>query len=427
MPPSILPLVLLACDMFPEGPAGTPTDTATTPTDCVPEVEVPTGNLSSDGTPVPATAHQATLGSSPTPVAVRLGWPSRDAGRSVSMLWATDVDTLASAVEIRPAEGGETRRFQGYSFLYGSGVVGEGPYRAHEVRLCGALEPGTTYTYRVGEEGAWSPEYSFTTAPEAGQGLPLRVAISGDSRGDYETWATVVAAMESHAPDLYLFSGDMVELGANQSEWDAWLAASGDLLARKPFFSSHGNHEFLAQHYFAQFGFPGNEEWYAVEWGDLLLLSLNDTVRSAEQLSTTQRQFLESELGATTRPWRLAIHHQPAYSTCTAHDSNLEVREAWSSAFETGRVQAVIAGHNHIYERSVPIRDGAEVQDGQGTVYLVSGGAGAPLYTNTEDGWWNATAATIEHYIIADIDAEGADFVVRDLSGNVLDSFRISR
>ena len=41
----------------------------------------------------------------------------------------------------------------------GSGVtggeVGSGPYRVHEVRLCGTLTPGTTYSYRVGGEGAW--------------------------------------------------------------------------------------------------------------------------------------------------------------------------------------------------------------------------------------------------------------------------------
>ncbi len=423
----IVLLALSACDFFPESTDTSGTDTGALPSDCSPEVFVPWGTLGADGAPVPASAHSETLGAEPSPYAVRLGWPSRDASRSASMLWRTDVDTLASVVELTPVDGGETVRVEGYSFLFGSGTIGEGLYRIHEVRLCGLLQPGTSYSYRVGGEGAWSDSTTFTTAPEPGSGQPLRVAIAGDSRGDYSTWATVVSSMESHSPDLYIFSGDMVELGANQAEWESWFEATGDLLARKPFLAAHGNHEFLAQHYFAQFGFPGNEEWYAVEWGDLLVLGLNDTVRSEEEIDSTQRQFIETELAATALPWRFATHHQPAWSACTAHDSNLDVREAWSPAFEAGRAQVVFAGHNHIYERSVPIRDGSEVPDGQGTVYVVSGGAGAPLYTSTEDSWWNVKANSIEHYIIGDIGADSASFVVRDLSGNIIDEFTVSR
>ena len=426
----LLSLSLAGCDFFPETP-GAADDTAVGATgDCVAAVTVPIGTTGDDDDTVPADPHALVFGSeTPDPYAVRLGWPSRDPSTSVSMLWRTDVDTLASVVEIGPADTfpeGATA-VEGYTFLFGGGEVGEGAYRVHEVRLCGAVQPGTTYSYRVGGEGHWSPTYTFSTPGAPGSFDTFRVAIAGDSRGDYATWAAAIAAMESHAPDLYLFSGDMVELGANQSEWEDWFAATGDLLARKPFLAAHGNHEFLAQHYFAQFGFPGNEEWYAVEWGDLLVLSLNDTVRSDDDIDSVQKAFIEQELAATSRPWRVAMHHQPAYSACTAHDSNLEVREAWSGAFEEGGVQVVTAGHNHIYERSVPIRAGEQVAEGDGTVYLVSGGAGADLYENTDDAWWNAVANPVEHYVIADFGPSQADFVVRDLDGNVIDQFSVPR
>ena len=64
---------------------------------------------------------------------------------------------------------------------------------------------------------------------------------------------------------------------------------------------------------------------------------------------------------------------------------------------------------------------------GDGTVYLVAGGAGAPLYTESEDNWFGHIANPVEHFIIADFGPHGIDFVVRDLSENVIDEFTVPR
>ena len=178
-------------------------------------------------------------------------------------------------------------RVEGYTFGYGGSELGEGPYRIHEVRLCDR-RTGNGLHHRVGGEGGWSEPFTFTTPGAPGSFDTYRVAMAGDSRGAYDTRAQVVTAMDAHEPDLYIFSGDMVELGAVQSEWDSWFSASGDVFARKPLVPAHGNHEFLAVNYFAQFGAPGNEEWFAVEYGDMLLFSLNDTVRDGEHIDAIQ-------------------------------------------------------------------------------------------------------------------------------------------
>ena len=54
----------------------------------------------------------------------------------------------------------------------------------------------------------------------------------GDSRGAYEIWGQVLAAMDAEDPDLVLFSGDIIDLGLLQPQWDAWFEASGDVLTR---------------------------------------------------------------------------------------------------------------------------------------------------------------------------------------------------
>ncbi len=420
---------LLSCDPYPERPlAALVADELFVSSKgsalCSSEVEVPTGILSVEA-PVLATPHVEVYGGAPLPFAVHLGLPSRDPSATISMLWRTDLGTEASVVEIGLAEiwPAGVVHYSGASFLYGSGVVGEGEYRQHEVRLCSGLSPATSYTYRVGGAGAWSEPYTFRTAPAKGSTDAFRVAFLGDSRDDVETWAEVAAAIAASAPDLLVFSGDMVGTGSKQEEWDAWYKASGDLFARVPLIAAHGNHEFLAQNYFAQLGLPGNEEWFAVDWGDALFITLNDTVRNAEEIEIEQPQFLIDELSATRAGWRLTNHHQPVYTVSGSHASREDLRADWAGIWEEWDLDVDVAGHNHTYERSVPIRGG--IEDPQGTTYLVSGGAGAPLYTTVEAWWYGAVANPTYHYVLADFSSESADFVVRDLAGNVIDQFQL--
>jgi hypothetical protein len=414
---------VLACALFSE-----PQDSGLGPSygDCDPDIKVPTGVLADVDT-VDADRHQDVLGAAPTPFHVHYSWPDRDPSRSGAFLWRTDVDTLATQIQISKTsawpDGAEV--VHGRSFLFGSGTVGEGTHRMHEVRLCGTLEPNTTYTYRVGGEGAWSPAYEFSTPGAPGTFESFRVAMAGDSRGAYDTWEASLVAMEAHDPDFYLFSGDMVQLGINQAEWDAWFDASGELFASKALVTAHGNHEFLAQNYFAQFAFPGNEEWFAIDYGNLLLLTLNDTVAGKELVETVQPEFMDAVLSASDSDWQIAMHHQAAYSACTVHGSSEAVQDAWVPVWDAHEVDLVLAGHNHIYERSVPIRDGVEAADG--TVYVVSGGAGAPLYSDVDESWFGAVANPIEHYVILDFTPGRIEAVVRDLEGNVLDQFVIER
>lgn len=393
--------------------------------DCDPMVLVPaiTGGASVEALADP---HSDTFGASPEPVRVRYQWPSSDPSTSAAFLWATDVDTLATVVEY--GVGDElTERVEGASYRYGGLSDGEGDYRIHEVRLCGLVEPGTTYSYRVGGEGHWSETYQFTTPGAPGTFDTFRVAISGDSRGAYETWGTLLATMDSHDPDFFMFSGDMVELGVNQYEWDAWFDAAGDLFARKVMVPAHGNHEFLAVHYFAQFALPSPEEWFHIDYGDLTLVSLNDTVRDLEYLDNEQVALIDGAFADNTEGWRIAMHHQSIYSTCTTHGSYDSLRDIWEPAFDRNDVHLVFAGHNHIYERSVPIRDGEEVGVDAGTTYFVSGGAGAPLYTGVDKQWFGSVANPIEHYLIADFGPDEVTVTARDLAGNVLDEFTRSR
>ncbi|MCO4747300.1 MAG: metallophosphoesterase family protein [Proteobacteria bacterium] len=416
-------VLLAACDM---SPAEEDTDPVAVINQCSPELTVP-GVLGEIDEDRPVQSHEDTFGSEQAdPMHVRYNWPGRDPSTQAAFLWRTDLETLATVVEYG-TDGDLDQRVEGGSFRFGGAASGDGDHRIHEVKLCEGLEPDTTYSYRVGGEGHWSPTYTFTTPGAPGSFESFRFAMVGDSRGAYETWGTVLELIDAHDPNFIIFSGDAVEAGPNQEEWDAWFEASGDIFASTAVVPAHGNHEFLSSNYFAQFSLGNNEQWYSVEYGSLHLVNLNDTVASPEHRSEDQVEFMNEVWAETPDSWKMANQHQSIYATCTNHGSNLDVREMWEPVFDSHEVDVVVAGHNHIYERSLPIRNGAAVDEADGTLYLVTGGAGAPLYNNTSDEWFGDIANPIEHYIIADVTADKIDFVVRDLSNNIIDEFSKTR
>jgi acid phosphatase type 7 len=424
MHPICLTLLLVACGSEPIRPAPTPiADDLPSVNDCTLDVIAP-GPAVLTEPPRIADGHEEVYGAAPEPYHVRLGWPSNDPSTGIGFLWRTDVDTLATVVEYGSGEI-LNQRVEGGTYLYGGVAANEGPNRMHEVHLCDGLSPGTEYRYRVGGDGHWSDIYSFTTPQAPGTFDTFRIGFAGDSRGSYEVWGQVLAAIDARDVDFILFGGDMVDLGPIQEQWDDWFEATGDILARKVLVPAHGNHEYFASHYFASFAVPGNEQWFHHRYGNLVLLSLNDTVLSAEHITVDQPAFIDATLKDSDADWRFAYHHQSPYTITTTHASNQNLREHWVPKFEANGVQAVLNGHNHTYERSVPIRTGAEVAPGDGPIYIVSGGAGAPLYTSQQPEWFNVVANAVEHYIIIDVAPEAATFTAYDLSGNVLDTFQI--
>ena len=369
---------------------------------------------------VPADVHAATFGAAPDPYHVRLQWAD-DPSTTMAFLWRTDADTLATQVEYgTDTSYGSTA--SGASFFVGvDGTNG----RVHEAHLCDLL-PGTTYHYRVGGEGHWSADQTFTTAPPKGEEAPFRFVVMGDSRDNQATFGLLLDAAEEKAPDFYLFSGDAVDIGVNMNEWDAWFEAGVGHMDRRPVVFAHGNHEFQAQHYYALVAQPGNEQWFSLDYADAHFVVLNDTVASSGD-KELQAQWMEADLAASTARWRFAMHHMPAYSSCTTHGSSEELQNLWSPIEEAGGVVLDFTGHNHNYERSVPLRDGAETTPELGTTYVVAAGAGASLYGNDLSNAFTEVAAITNHYVLVDVAGGTLTLTAYDLGGNVLDTFTTTR
>ncbi|MFN7142223.1 MAG: fibronectin type III domain-containing protein [Myxococcota bacterium] len=370
--------------------------------------------------PALADRHAATFGDAPDPFHVHLSWVD-DPATTMAFVWRTDADTLASQVQYGPDQTyGAT--VDGASFFVGAdGTHG----RVHEARLCG-LAPATTYHYRVGGDGHWSEDRTFTTAPPKGESAPFRFAVLGDTRDNQATFATLLDAVEEKAPDFYLFSGDAVDLGVNMVEWEAWFDAGEGHFDQRPLVFAHGNHEFQTQNYYALFAQPGNEQWFSLDYADAHFVVLNDTVATAGDREL-QAAWMQQDLAATSARWKFALHHMPAYSSCTTHGSEETLQELWSPVEEAGGVVIDFAGHNHNYERSVPLRGGVETTADVGTTYVVAAGGGAKLYGNDLSNPFTAVAAVSHHYVVVDVADGRLTLTANDLAGNVLDTFTTTR
>ncbi|NUS44781.1 MAG: phosphoesterase, partial [Mycobacteriaceae bacterium] len=86
----------------------------------------------------------------------------------------------------------------------------------------------------------------------------------------------------------------------------------------------------------------------------------------------------------------VCFFHHCAYSTTEAHASDGGVRAAWTPLFDRYQVDLVLQGHNHVYERTDPIRAGQPTRVAEdhatvypatdGTVYYTVGSGGRPRY-----------------------------------------------
>jgi hypothetical protein len=411
----MLLLTLLACHTI-EKIGG---DTAADADVCGGEIYVAQAGFDSED-PVPADPDRAAYGTSPAPYHLHLSW-SDDPSTTLALVWRTDLGTKATEVQY----GADTSYGStGVGASFGLGVDGEDG-RVHEAHLCD-LSPGTTYHYRVGGPDSWSDDHTFTTAPDPGAEVAFRFAVSGDSRDNQETWGLILDAMDTHAPDFYLFSGDAVDLGVNMEEWNAWFEAGEGHLEERPLLFAHGNHEFQVQTYYALVAQPGNEQWFSFDYANAHFVVLNDTVAQSGDREA-QAAWMQTDLAATTAPWKFALHHQPAYSSCTTHGSNEDLQTLWSPVEEAGGVAVDFTGHNHNYERSYPLLGGAQATAEAGTTYVVAAGAGADLYGNDLANAFTEVAAVTENFVIVDVNGSTMTMTAYDLAGNVLDTFTTTR
>jgi hypothetical protein len=128
-----------------------------------------------------------------------------------------------------------------------------------------------------------------------------------------------------------------------------------------------------------------------------------------------EKEWLESELRkADAEPgliWRFVVVHYGPWSS-GPHGSNRRLIEAGLPAMlRSHKVDLLLSGHDHIYERG----------EAEGVRYVVSGGGGAPLYRQISPLRSTRKVEPTYHFIEATVSDDTVKLVAKRIDGSILD------
>jgi len=292
----------------------------------------------------------------------------------------------------------------------------------HVLHVTG-LEPGKTYAYGITVGGPIVGRGDVTTAPKLDAGAPVHFLIYGDNRSDPSAHAAITRAMVETPSDFLLNTGDIVEDGGSASDWQTFFQVEAPLLRERPLFLCIGNHELYddeaGANFARYFGFPDASGSFAnpkpygtarVGMVRLFFLNAMHDWDSGEERDWLDRELRKSdtELGLA---WRIAVVHHGPWSSGPHGPNPRLVSAHLPELLAAHKVDLLVSGHDHIYERG----------DSGSIKYLISGGGGAPLYRITHPSATTRKAEAAYHFIEVTATSGDLRIVARRLDGSVLD------
>lgn len=282
----------------------------------------------------------------------------------------------------------------------------------------------------------------FPLLPPLDETRSLSVAILGDSQNGMLIFNRLLKLSLRQKRDLFIHLGDMVQRAFSQMDWETcyWLPMS-KWVKEHPIIMVPGNHDVILGERTEYFGPVGNvtemmeEDWgrdymrkhayHAVSIGPIRWISLDSNEESDEQV-----HWLEQELQSVAcqrAPFRILLLHIPPFIEYWDPIAwNTEGESKWPiygrtrlvPLFEKYRVDLVLSGHQHNYQRGY--RNGVH--------YLISGGAGGQLdrHQVEQTGVYRHTFLD-HHYLILDATKDAIRLHCYDLKDHPIDSLEIPR
>lgn len=250
------------------------------------------------------------------------------------------------------------------------------------------LTPGD-YVYRVSfidEAGnaKFTPLSEFTVKTYTTDSV-IRFIQTTDQQSwdehEYECWKFVNQFLDKKYPvgsyDFRMNTGDISQNANRAFEWRYYFKHAQDTLSKVCEMTSIGNNDLIDKLYTEAWTYYYTYEdspvpsAYSFDIGDCHFVSVDSWVGLAhhfvevpaptpEDPNATKKvdmhlqkqlEWLDSDLAATTKRWKIVFTHLSAYTVSV----NAKQRP-FVDIFEKHNVHLVICGHNHCYSRSEPLR-----------------------------------------------------------------------
>jgi chitodextrinase len=251
----------------------------------------------------------------------------------------------------------------------------------------GGLSCGTSYAFGVeavdaaGNRSARSTLTTPTAAcPPPTSGDPV-VAVAGDIAGDGSGDSATAAVLDGLSPTAVLTAGDNAYPDGTLSEYNAYYEPTWGRFKLKTY-PSPGNHEYHtsgASGYFSYFGSragPSGKGFYSYNLGAWHLISLNSEV--ARGATSEQVTWLKNDLASTSARCVMAYWHKPRFTAGNYSDDS-SFQPFWDALY-AANADVVINGHDHNYQRYVPMTPTGARDDARGIREFVVGTGGRSHY-----------------------------------------------
>lgn len=301
-----------------------------------------------------------------------------------TVVWTTTMDA-ASWVEVAPDDGSHfyaAERPKYYDSHIGKRRIG----RLHRVRVEG-LEPGTTYRYRIMQQGVLCEEGNKRVILGEGYGSdilkhkPYTATTLDESKDKTEFWVVndihardsvfrlLLKGVEKAKPDFVCFNGDMLSsMESERQLFNGYLNSAAELLtpAGVPIVAARGNHEnrgSFSSKFLDYFPTSTGEVYYAFRQGpvcflvldcgedkpdsDIRYYGMSTTDAYREQEARWLQQVVQSE-EYRSAPVHIVILHMIPGGKGSWHGEQ-ELRRLFVPILNEASVDVMLCGHYHRY------------------------------------------------------------------------------
>ena len=254
------------------------------------------------------------------------------------------------------------------------------------------LKPNTKYFYGVASGNATlqaSADNFFVTNPLVGTEQKVRIWALGDmgmgTESQKKVYQQYLKYTNREHTNLWLLMGDNAY--AQGKDWEFqerfFEYYQTDILMKQTvLMPTPGNHDYSPTPnnykiedplvaYFNIFSFPtkgeaggvpsGSKAFYSYDYANIHFISLDSYGREGEDRSmfskeSEQMKWLEKDLKANKQKWTIVYWHHPPYTMASRNSDNeidlKTIREGVVPILDKYKVDMVLNGHSHVYERS---------------------------------------------------------------------------
>ncbi len=295
----------------------------------------------------------------------------------------------------------------------------------HRIELTG-LDIDSKYYYQVVINNTESEVYHFRTEPSAG--AYFKMIVLGDNRPSQETapeqpenYKQILELLVEEEPHIVIMTGDFVyhvyeTHETNLNVWQRFSQVTDTIGHYAPVYATIGNHDtgkgWMRDWYFLRAfeQYDNGSTYFSFDYAGVHFTMIDTEMEGEEgRILGDQYEWLVNDLSNTKQPMKFVFGHRPLYPlnhVGNSLDINKTHRDELQQLFETHNVTFYACGHDHLYNRMTV----------NNLIHVISGGAGAPLYSTQWGGAYN-------HYAMVDVTHHHLNISSIGLDGELVENY----